>query len=373
MSKARNTLTALATTRARRQNGMQRHKRRRLGVALIYALIAMTLMTGMMCLAVDVAHVKIVKQELITAVDAATHHAASYLPTTAAEVQNAAITTAAANRADGSSVALSAATDVIIGTWNSSTRTFTPGGSSPNAVKVIARRSNATGNPIRLSFASLFGASTKDVTVSATACLIASGAAMTSRSNGTMNPWLAGMPDGNYGGASVSGTAPQNSPAQVTGLTLTAGGILKFSVTGSCADDPVNVNANWTPDGEPGGARINQSGYLNGMSNLDTQQGALVGVFLDNFAPNFSPAPTPPDLTMKSQAAMDYTSLSPQLKQPFFIGDGKTSGGVQQQIVVPSGATRLFLGIHDNTNWANNSGYFLVTINGANANIATVE
>jgi Flp pilus assembly protein TadG len=373
MSKARNPLIANASTGEWRTGRIPRHYRRRLGMVLIYTLIAMTLITGMICLAVDVAHIKTVKHELMIAVDAAAHHGASNLPISTADVQNAAIATAAANSADGSSVTLNAATDVIIGTWDSSTKTFSAGGYSPNAVRVIARRSSATGNPIRLSFASLFGVSTKDTAVSATACLVSGGVANSSRSNGIMNPWLAGMSAGSYGGATGSGTAPENSPGQVTGLTLTAGGILKFNVTGSCADDPVNVNQNWTPDGEPGGYRTNDSGYLNGMSNLNTQQGALVGVFLDNFAPNVSPAPTPPDLMMNSQAAMDYTSLSPNLKQPFFIGDGKTSGGVQQQIVVPAGATRLFLGIHDNINWSNNSGYFLVTINGANASIATVE
>jgi len=30
------------------------------------------------------------------------------------------------------------------------------------------------------------------------------------------------------------------------------------------------------------------------------------------------------------------------LKQVFFIGDGLTSGGVQQQFIVPTGATRYF-------------------------------
>ncbi len=70
---------------------------------------------------------------------------------------------------------------------------------------------------------------------------------------------------------------------------------------------------------------------------------------------------------------MDYTSISPELKQVFFIGDGKRNDGTLQQIVVPAGATRFYLGMHDNINWANNSGYYFVTVNGTAATISTVK
>ena len=218
-----------------------------------------------------------------------------------------------------------------------------------------------------LFFAPILGRNTCDIHVTSIAVLTG-GVGNTSRIDGVMNLYLAGMPNGNYGGASVSGTAPTNSPAQVSGLSLSAGQVLKFASTGSTSDDPANINQNWTPDGQSGGYRTNDSGYLNGMAQLTAQQGSLVGVFLDDNAPNTGS--TPPDLEFDSPAAMDYTSISPKLKQPFFIGDGKTSGGTQQQVVVPSGATRLFLGVHDNINWANNSGYFLVTINGTAAKIS---
>ena len=205
--------------------------------------------------------------------------------------------------------------------------------------------------------------STCDIHSTCYAVLSSGAAASTIRTDGVMNLYLAGMPNGTYGGGTVSGTAPTNSPVQVSGLALAGGQILKFAATGSTSDDPLNINQNWDPNGQPGGIRTNDSGYLNGMSQLTTQQAALVGVFLNDNPP--TTGSTPPALSFVTQAEMDYTSISPQLKQPFFIGDGKTSGGAQQQIVVPAGATRLYLGVHDNINWANNSGYFMVTINGS--------
>ena len=59
---------------------------------------------------------------------------------------------------------------------------------------------------------------------------------------------------------------------------------------------------------------------------------------------------------------VDYTTLSPQIKQVFFIGDGRTSTGTVQQIVIPGGATRLFLGTMDSTAWNKHSGSFAVSV-----------
>ena len=83
---------------------------------------------------------------------------------------------------------------------------------------------------------------------------------------------------------------------------------------------------------------------------------ALMGVFLSDAAPNTTPAPaTRRDYT--SAAARDQASYTDiQLKQPFFIGDGLTSGGAAQQFRVPPGATRLFLGVWDGYDFNNNVG-----------------
>ena len=327
----------------------------------MYAVLLLPVLFGFVSLGIDLARVRLTKSELATAADAAARHGASFLPNGSDAVIAAAVTTAAGNSAGGSPVVLDPNTDVTVGTWNSATKVFSSGGAKPNAVKVDAQRSAARGNPVNLIFASMFGQKSCDIHVTSITVLSGVANSFTTRVEGTMNTYLAGMPSGFYGGPTVSGTAPTNAPSQVSSITLTPGAVLTFSASGSTADDPVNINQNWTPDGQPGGNRTNDSGYLNGMSQLNTQQGSLVGVFLDANAPTTGGTPTALDMT---GTAMDYASISPQLKQPFFIGDGKTSGGTAQQIIVPSGATRLFLGVHDNINWSNNSGHFLVNING---------
>jgi len=55
------------------------------------------------------------------------------------------------------------------------------------------------------------------------------------------------------------------------------------------------------------------------------------------------------------------TSAPSALRQPFYIGDGRRSTGEVQHVVVPTGATRLFIGTMDGYEWNNNVGGFNVT------------
>jgi len=71
----------------------------------------------------------------------------------------------------------------------------------------------------------------------------------------------------------------------------------------------------------------------------------LVGVFLDDTEP---PDPAPPTLDFSPTGITDtFPALAPQLRQVFFVGDGLTGAGCIQQFIVPTGATRLFLGFAD--------------------------
>jgi Flp pilus assembly protein TadG len=340
-----------------------RPRRRHRGAALVYVMAAMMTLSGLASLAVDLARVRLTKTQLQGAADSAARAALGEIPNGSTAVKNRAVAVAGMNTADGSAVSISTS-DVSLGYWDSGSKTFTVTNTNPNAVRVIACRTAAAGNAVPLLFGRLLGSNTCNVNVSSIAMLTGSTPV---RVPGFANPWLAGMPNGAYGGSTVSGTAPENSPIPVTSIPVTPGSTITFQVTGSCADDPININKAWSPDGcsDGTGIRTNDSGYLNGMSNLTTQQGSLAGVFLNNSAPNSGSPPA--NLDMSSAAAMDYDSISPALKQPFFIGDGKRSNGNQQSVVVPAGATRLFLGMHDNINWANNSGYLLVTFNGTGA------
>jgi Flp pilus assembly protein TadG len=56
--------------------------------------------------------------------------------------------------------------NVVLGTWNSSTNTFSSGGSTPNAVQVTGVNTAANGNPVSFYFGNMFG--TPSVDISAT-------------------------------------------------------------------------------------------------------------------------------------------------------------------------------------------------------------
>jgi hypothetical protein len=74
-----------------------------------------------------------------------------------------------------------------------------------------------------------------------------------------------------------------------------------------------------------------------------------------------TPAPAPLDVLCNWT---QFSSLAPQVKQVFFIGDGLTGtgSGAVQNFIVPTGATRLFLGPMDGFEWKGNTGSFTVTV-----------
>jgi hypothetical protein len=156
-------------------------------------------------------------------------------------------------------------------------------------------------------------------------------------------------------------TAPAQSPVLVTSFAVTPGSLLTFTVTGSV--DNTGATPTLTPDG--GGIITTPSN--NGISGANWPINALVGVFLDASQPDSSAAPSALDFS-----SISFTTLSPALKQSFFIGDGRTGTGTgaQQTFIVPAGATRLFLGTSDGFGWFNNSGSFTVTV-GAGVGVPT--
>ena len=180
---------------------------------------------------------------------------------------------------------------------------------------------------------------------------------------GTSNPWLAGMPDG----STASGdTAPAQSPPAADGLTLTPGDALVFLAAGQVANASFGGSAG--PDGGFGlGAPAD--GFTphaaeNGIAAATVPLNGLVGIFLGPDQPDLTAAPAGLDFrpTGNVPGGVNYTTLAPLLKQVFFIGDGLTAGGIPQRIVVPAGATRLFLGTMDGYSWSNNVGSFQVSV-----------
>jgi hypothetical protein len=100
---------------------------------------------------------------------------------------------------------------------------------------------------------------------------------------------------------------------------------------------------------------------LNSLSGIDSGSLAsnmfLVGVFLNSNAPSGAP---PASLSYPTAASYTQNSYAPLLNQVFFIGDGLTGtgSGAVQQFLVPTGATRLYLGFADSFNFSGAPGYY---------------
>jgi Flp pilus assembly protein TadG len=149
------------------------HVHRRRGIAMIYAVIAMVCLCAFVSLAVDLGRVQVAKTELMRAADAAARAAATELSkgSNLTTIQNAAVNIANANKCDGSAIALNSATDIEFGTWDPDAESFTVLGTytSANAVRVTARRTNATSNAIPLAYGRVVGRASCDVKASAIA------------------------------------------------------------------------------------------------------------------------------------------------------------------------------------------------------------
>lgn len=328
---------------------------RRRGVSIVYMCFAMVAVCGFVSFAVDLGRVQLAKTQLQIAADSAARAAAIEVGAggSTAEVRVEAKAWASANPVDDGSVTLTNG-DIEIGRWVSGA--FTTSGSPRNAVRITANQINSRGTAIPLTFAKVLGRSTLDVKAVATAYVV-SEQSTTATVDGTDNPWLAGMPNGtqaNVGNPKANpDSAPAQSPYQVGGMTITPGQVLTFgSITGTVNYDPSTPL--FGPDGDTAYIVQNFAGAENGIASMNAPMNAVVGVFLGASQPNLSAAPAMLDFT--SAASREFTSISPALKQPFFIGDGKTSSGAFQQFVVPAGATRFYLATMDTYEWNNNSG-----------------
>ena len=188
---------------------------------------------------------------------------------------------------------------------------------------------------------------------------------------GTADPWLAGMPNGST--ASFSDSAPAQSPVQLL-LSFSPGDLIYFTaITGTTDHCDFGGCGLAGPEGDlPEGPWGHTVGAENGIGNLVAPIDALIGVFLGPAQPDLSAAPGSV-LDFSTAASRDFASLSPLLKQPFYIGDGLRNDGLTlQSFVVPAGATRLFLGTMDGYDWINNVGRLEVTAEASVPEPATV-
>ncbi|MFH2011514.1 MAG: pilus assembly protein TadG-related protein [Pseudomonadota bacterium] len=158
--------------------------------AVIVALVAVILFS-FAALAIDIGYSLVTKNELQNVADAAALAAARQLGANYSgidpenqsqyivdplELIAVAKDVALQNQAGGKFITINDGDgltgDIVIGQWNASTRTLTPGLSFPDAVRVIARRDSSTvEGPITTFFARIFGRDTVNVNAVATAAL----------------------------------------------------------------------------------------------------------------------------------------------------------------------------------------------------------
>jgi Flp pilus assembly protein TadG len=356
------------TNRASRRN-------RSRGQGLIYVVVALPIMFGFCSLAVDFGRAEVTKTELMRAADAAARYGALGLANGTSTASSNAIATAALNNADGSTVVLQSS-DILTGSWNASTHTFTSGTSNPTAVQVTAQRTAARGNAVATMFAAVVGCSSIDVHATAVA-VVTLGTSTVINVPGGSDPWLAGEPNGTTANFTNQGwvdQAPTNSPVQASAITLIPGKALNFNFTGSVSYFPGTQP--FDPDGDPNWIIDDYYAAQNGnaehgIANINAPLTSVIGVFLDDSLPDSSAAPAMLDFS--TDASRNFSSLSPALKQPFFIGDGLMDDGVTlQDFIVPAGATRLYIGVMDGQQWSDNSGSLATTVTKP-ATVATVK
>lgn len=323
-------------------------------------MFAFTGICAVSSLGIDYAQAIYIQKELYAAAETTAQYASSGV--TDGTAVSKAVAFAQTLYVNGSNFNLQSS-DVQVGTWNSANSTFTSTNTNPNSIWVSYQRSATRGTALKSIFMinqsiDVHGSVIVTYTAGTNTVINVPGGAC---------PWLAGMPSGTTANFTNQGwvdKAPANSPTAASGLTISSGAILTFGYTGAVSYYPGTQP--FDPDGNPSWIIDNYYATANGnaehgMANLKAPLTSVIGVFLDASQPDSTAAPAMLDFS--SASSRDFASLSPQLKQPFFIGNGYRADGVTlQNFVVPTGATRLYIGVMDGQQWSDNSGSLSTTV-----------
>jgi Flp pilus assembly protein TadG len=316
---------------------------------MAYSVFALAFLLALASLSVDWGRVVVARAELQQAADSAARYAAAGLPDGISTVQSRAAASIAQNKVDGTPLTFNNS-DVEFGVWDQATKSFVVltgnDRNSATAVRVTAARDAAHGSALSLIFGKAIGRQTINVTASA---IVTRGRPATVDIQADSCPWLAGMSSGATvaasGGNPTSSTAPAQTPPAVSGISLNPGHSLIFRQ--ASGQTSYSGAGNYGPDGNTDW--IVEQAATNGINKTKAPLNSLVGIFLDDRAPNTYAQAAAGDFSNKNDR--DFSTLSPPVKQVFFIGDGLDKNGNLQEFVVPPGATRLYLGIMDEKGW----------------------
>ena len=145
----------------------------RRGTILVLSAALMVMVFGFLAFTVDIGYLTLVRTQLQNAADAAATAGAHGLTVSPAEARDAAFEVAMANPVAGLTVQIDKATDIELGQWDSTTRTFVKMSSEEedkaNAVRVTITMSKAEGTEIDLFFSPVIGTKEAEMEISAIA------------------------------------------------------------------------------------------------------------------------------------------------------------------------------------------------------------
>lgn len=161
------------------------------GAVAVTVAIMLVVLLSFGALALDISNAMIARNELQNVADASALAGArqlgmiyqglpqgtpytTYVLSDPSPVVSAATTVALANQARQVAISLNAA-DVVIGVWNSGSRTLTSGNVGATGVQVTARRDGGSNGPVATWLAGIMGISSMNVVATATAALTGSG------------------------------------------------------------------------------------------------------------------------------------------------------------------------------------------------------
>ncbi|MFT3788517.1 MAG: Tad domain-containing protein [Tepidisphaeraceae bacterium] len=320
-------------------------------MALVYGTILLTAVAGFAMLAVDVGLYQLARSEAQTASDAIARYAATGFASGGATQARTNATAAAADvRVAGQSISFNASNDVQFGVWDASNETFTtvPAGqeASATAIRVSVRMTRARSKSVPTYMARAFGITDLEMTRQTT---VTSGKTVAPVVSGKSCPWMAGLT------SSAVVPATDDNPQSITGASYLP---TQVNLSSFSSGSPLRFRQSTGTTGYAGATGITMDGdtswivhqdACNGINGTSAPIGCLVGIFLDNRSPTSYGMSA--EGNFSTSTSRNQTTISPALKQVFFIGDGLTDSGVLQNFVPPAGATRLYLGIMDEKGW----------------------